>query len=72
MCKQDIGNFTAEQIDGVWIYKAKENQPLLKVKASYKDKPQYPVINKMEQNFKDQGKKMITESINQILKKIFT
>ena len=70
MCQLEVGNFTAEQKDGIWIYKAKDEQPLPKAKASYKDKPQYPVIYKMEQNLKDQGKKMIVNSIDQILKSI--
>ena len=70
MCQLEVGSFTAEQKDGIWIYKAKDEQPLSKVKASYKDKPQYPVIYKMEQNLKEKGKKMIVNSIDQILKSI--
>ena len=70
MCQLEVGDFTAEQKDGVWLYKAKDQQSIIKAKASYKDKPQYPVIYKMEQNLKDQGKKMIINSIDQILKPI--
>lgn len=70
MCQVEVGDFTAEQKDGIWLYKAKDQQPIVKVKPSYKDKPQYPVIYKMEQNLKDQGKNMIVNSIDQILKSI--
>ena len=59
MCQLEVGSFTAEQKDGIWLYKSKDEQPLSKVKASYKDKPQYPVIVSVEDEFKKQGKTMI-------------
>lgn len=73
MCKLEVGAFTAEKNkDGTWLYKAKEDQPILKPKPIYKDKPQFPVIGKMEDEFKAQGKQMLEKSIDQILRKIIS
>ena len=57
--KIDIGNFIAEKNDkGIYIYKAKPSVPF-KVKAEYKDKPQYPIVGHIETEFKKAGNKMI-------------
>ncbi len=71
MCQSaDIGTHTATLENGQWIYKAKDDNQLLKPKASYRDPVHFPVQTDIEDEFKKQGKKMINKSIDQILKKI--
>lgn len=67
----DIGNFTASQDEkGQWIFKGKTPKKLANSvkKATYRDKPQYPVIYKIEDKFKKDGHDMVTDIGVQIIK----
>lgn len=70
MCELEIGNFIAEkQKDGTFLYKSKNISDNLKkkVKLSYKDKPQFLIINTVEEEMKKDGKQMIFNSNKQII-----
>lgn len=71
MCEQvEIGGFLAKkQEDGTFIYKSKSFEiPKKKVKSQYKDKPQFPVVEQVEQKFKDRGKEMIFNIGKEVVK----
>lgn len=71
MCEQvEIGSFLSEkQKDGTFIYKSKSlESPKKKVKSQYKDKPQFPVVEQIEQKFKDRGKEMIFNIGKEVVK----
>lgn len=72
MCEIEVGGYIAtKQKNGTFIYKSKNEGPItLKPKASYKDKPQYPVIDSLEKKVKADGKKMIFDSGIQIIKQL--
>lgn len=59
----DIGTHIAIKDGNKYIYKAKPIQPFkLKVKSSYKDKPQFPIIEDVEDEMKKDGHKMIFDT----------
>lgn len=72
MCEQvEIGGFLAEkQQDGTFIYKSKDlpEKPKIKPKSQYKDKPQFPVIEKIEERFKESGNEMIMNIGKEVVK----
>ena len=56
----DVGTHIAIKDGKKYIYKAKPIEPFkLKVKPSYKDKPQFPIIEQVENEMKKDGHKMI-------------
>lgn len=65
----DINGFEAtQQTNGTFIYKAKVNAVPLKRNGEYKDKPQFKVIEEIEQSMKEGASKMINDNCTDILK----
>lgn len=63
--KNKIGNFTYEKReDGSFLYKADEN--LILEKTKLKDKPQYPLLENIQESMNRSGKIMIQSNITQI------
>ena len=66
----EIGNHTFEkQEDGTFLYKAKENTTPIKkiVKAQYKEKPQYPLIEQTEQKAVDRFQQTLKTTVKQVV-----
>lgn len=59
-----IGNFDAIQnAKGDWMYKAKDSSPLKKGTVKYKEKPQYPLQNEIEDNSKSRFNKVLNKTV---------
>lgn len=69
--KVEMNNLIATQVDGVWIYKAKREDSIKKVKAKYKEKPEYALTIQYEgvskARFQDQIKQTVLD-ITKLLK----
>ena len=65
----EVGNFIATQNEkGVWLYKAKEfHVPVKKVKAQYKEKPQYKLIEHYENVAKLRFKEELRTTVKEIV-----